>query len=54
MTQWDEDFTKSIISRFKKGFPIFKSENTINTENNDREVVKSNINQLPEKTVATW
>jgi hypothetical protein len=54
VTQRDEDFIKSNISRFKKGFPIFKSENTINTENNDREVVKSNINQLPEKTVATW
>ena len=40
VTQRDEDFIKSNISKFKEELPIFKSENTVHTEGEEREVVK--------------
>ena len=54
VTQRDEDFIKSNISKFKEEFPILKSENTIHTEGEEREIVKSSLRQPLEKTVATW
>ncbi|GAN34327.1 MAG: hypothetical protein DYG83_04550 [Candidatus Brocadia sp. AMX2] len=54
VTQRDEDFIKSNISKFKEQFPILKSENTINKGGLDWEIVNSNRKQSPEKTVATW
>ena len=54
VTQRDEDFIKSNISKFKEELPIFKSENTVHTEGEEREVVKSSLRQPLEKTVATW
>ncbi|MBM2835619.1 MAG: hypothetical protein HW406_2780 [Candidatus Brocadiaceae bacterium] len=54
VTQRDEDFIKSNISKFKEDLPIFKSENTVHTEGEEREVVKSSLRQPLEKTVATW
>ena len=54
VTQRDEDFIKSNISKFKEELPIFKSENTGRTEGEEREVVKSSLRQPLEKTVATW
>ncbi len=54
VTQRDEDFIKSNISKFKEEFPILKSENTINKGSKDREIVKINTKQPSEKTVATW
>lgn len=54
VTQRDEDFIKSNISKFKEKFPVLKSENMMNTGSKEQEIVKSNKKQLPEKTVATW
>ena len=54
ITQRDEDFIKSNISKFKEEFPILKSENTIHTEGEEREIVKNSLRQPLEKTVATW
>ena len=54
VTQRDEDFIKSNISKFKKDLPIFKSENTVHTAGEEREIVKSSLRQPLEKTVATW
>jgi len=54
VTQRDEDFIKSNISKFKEELPIFKSENTVHTECEEREVVKSIIKPTIETTVATW
>ncbi|HHT9112441.1 MAG: cache domain-containing protein [Planctomycetes bacterium] len=54
VTQRDEDFIKSNISKFKEDLPIFKSENTIHTKGEEREIVKSSLRQPLEKTVATW
>ncbi|MBI2556175.1 MAG: cache domain-containing protein [Planctomycetes bacterium] len=54
ITQRDEDFIKSNISKFKEELPIFKSENTTYTESEERGVVKSIIKPSIETTVATW
>jgi hypothetical protein len=54
VTQRDEDFIKSNISKFKEDLPIFKSENTGHTEGEESEIVKSSLRQPLEKTVATW
>jgi len=54
VTQRDEDFIKSNISKFKEELPIFKSENTVHTEGEEMEIVKSSLRQPLEKTVATW
>ncbi len=54
VTQRDEDFIKTNISKFKEELPIFKSENTIHTKGEEREIVKSSLRQPLEKTVATW
>ncbi|HHT9146732.1 MAG TPA: cache domain-containing protein [Candidatus Wunengus sp. YC61] len=54
VTQRDEDFIKSNISKFKEELPIFKSENTIHTAGEKREIVKNSLRQPLEKTVATW
>src|SRR3989337_3094954 len=54
VTQRDEAFIKSNISKFKEELPIFKSENTIYTEDEERGVVKSFIKPSIETTVATW
>ena len=54
VTQRDEDFVKSNISKFKEELPIFKSENTVHTESEERGVVKSIIKPSIETTVATW
>ncbi len=52
VTQRDEDFIKSNISKFKEELPILKSERTIHKR--DIETVKSTVKQSIEKTVATW
>lgn len=52
--QRDEDFIKENILKFKKNSPALKSENTMDTESNDQELVQSNKKQLPEKTRVTW
>ena len=54
VTQRDEDFIKSKISKFKKELPVLKSENTIYQGNKEKEVVESNAKQSPEKSVMTW
>lgn len=54
VTQRDEDFIKSNISKFKEQFPILKSENMIDKGGMDWEIVKTQRKQPPEKTVATW
>lgn len=54
VTQRDEDFVKSNISKFKEELPIFKSENTVHTEGEERDILKSSLRQPLEKTVATW
>ncbi len=54
VTQRDEDFIKTNISKFKEDLPIFKSQNTIHTKGEEREIVKSSLMQPLEKTVATW
>ena len=54
VTQRDEDFIKSNISKFKEGMPILKSENTVHIESEGRAVVKSIIKPSLETTVATW
>ena len=54
VTQRDEDFIKSNISKFKEELPIFKSENTVHTEGEERAILKSSLRQPLEKTVATW
>lgn len=54
VTQRDEDFIKSKISKFKKEFPVLKSENTIYRENKEKEVVESNVKQSSEKSVLAW
>jgi len=41
-------------SKFKEELPIFKSENIVHTEGEEREIVKSSLRQPLEKTVATW
>ncbi len=53
ITQRDEDFIKSNISKFKEGLPVLKSENTMQKKE-DREMVKNNRTPSLEKTVATW
>lgn len=54
VTQRNEDFIKSKISKFKKELPVLKSENTIYQGNKEKEVVESNAKQSPEKSVMTW
>lgn len=54
VTQRDEDFIKTNISKFKEELPIFKSENTGHTEGEERKIIKSSLRQPLEKTVATW
>lgn len=54
VTQRDEDFIKSKISKFKKELPVLKSENTIYQGNKEKAVVESNAKQSPEKSVMTW
>lgn len=54
VTQRDEDFIKTNIYKFKEELPIFKSENTVHTEGEERAIVKSSLLQPLEKTVATW
>ena len=54
VTQRDEDFIKSKISKFKKELPVLKSENTIYQGNKEKEVVESNAKQSSEKSVMAW
>ncbi len=54
VTQRDEDFIKSNISKFREELPIFKSENTVHEGSEDSTLVKSAIQQPLETTVATW
>ncbi len=54
VTQRDEDFIKSNISKFKEKLPVLKSENTINGGSEKREIIKSDARYSLEKTVATW
>ncbi len=54
VTQRDEDFIKSNISKFREELPIFKSENTVHEGSEDSALVKSAIQQPLETTVATW
>jgi len=54
VTQRDEDFIRSNISKFRKELPVFKSENTVHTAGEEREIVKTSIRQPLDKTVATW
>ncbi|MBE7446550.1 MAG: hypothetical protein HS132_15455 [Planctomycetia bacterium] len=54
VTQRDEDFIKSNISKFKKRFPILKSESVINKEDNGQEVGETNTKQSSEKAITTW
>lgn len=53
ITQRDDDFIKSNISKFKQTLPVFKSENMAG-EKDGIELVRSDIQPLLEKTVATW
>ncbi len=53
ITQRDDDFIKSNISKFKQTLPVFKSENT-SEEKDEIGLVKSDIQPSLEKTVATW
>lgn len=54
VTQRDEDFIKSNISQFKEKFRIIKSENTVRSGNEGKEIVKDSSKQSSEKAVATW
>lgn len=54
VTQRDEDFIKSNISKFREELPIFKSENTVHEGSKDSSLVKGAIKQPLEATVATW
>ncbi len=54
VTQRDEDFIKSKISRLKKELPVIKSENTLYQKNKEKEVVESNTKQSSEKSVMAW
>ncbi len=53
ITQRDDDFIKTNISKFKQTLPVFKSENT-SGEKEEIKLIKSNIPPSQEKTVATW
>lgn len=59
VTQRDEDFIKSNISKFKEGFPVLKPEN-IAQKNENSELVNgntsntSNTKQTEESAIATW
>ena len=54
VTRRDEDFIKSNISKFKEEFQIFKSENTISSGKDEKEIIKVDTKQSVEKTVTTW
>ncbi|MDE1889458.1 MAG: cache domain-containing protein [Planctomycetota bacterium] len=54
VTQRDEDFIKSNISKFKEKLPVLKSENTMNGGSEKKEIIKSDAKYSLEKTVATW
>ncbi|MBI2472538.1 MAG: cache domain-containing protein [Planctomycetes bacterium] len=54
VTQRDEDFIKSNISKFKEELPIFKSENTVHPGSEQRQIAESIIKPTIETTVATW
>src|SRR3989339_1717999 len=51
VTQRDEDFIKSNISRFKEEFQIFKSANTIRSGKEEKETVKDDTKQSVPNTV---
>lgn len=53
-TQRDEDFIKSNVSKFKDESPIFKTENTIHKEYEEKADTLGNTKQPSEKTVVTW
>ncbi|HHT9129506.1 MAG TPA: cache domain-containing protein, partial [Candidatus Brocadiaceae bacterium] len=54
VTQRDEDFIKSNISKFKEKLPVLKSENTTNGGSEKKGIIKSDAKYSLEKTVATW
>ncbi len=54
VTQRDEDFIKSNVSKFKEESPIFKSENTIRKEYEEKADTRGNTKQPLEKAVVTW
>ena len=54
VTQRDEDFIKSNISKFKEEFRTFKSENTIHGGNIEKEIVRDDTKQSVPNTVVIW
>lgn len=54
VTRRDENFIKSNIAKFKEEFRAFKSENAINGENREKEVVRDDAKQSVQNTVVIW